>query len=226
MAMNMKEVASLRGNDKLYEENLNKIDWSGVGGRVAETLTDEEVETEKKEETDKLYRSQKSVTLTRKEFDDLLEYSSSIPTGTTIGKKWKRSQSDGWWMGEYLESKDEKFVDILWRKIIFDEYLCLGCDTLHKPDSVCDLCGHTNSTIEFKPLPVIEAIHSIERDYEWVKWDGEYEKRLYFVKTINGAIFECWPNAGMMVEVNGYKDSSNSPLSFEVKDNIEVAIWK
>ena len=28
MAFNMKEVASLRGDDKKYEENFSKIDWS------------------------------------------------------------------------------------------------------------------------------------------------------------------------------------------------------
>ena len=33
MSINMKEVASLRGNDKLYEENASKIDWSGALGK-------------------------------------------------------------------------------------------------------------------------------------------------------------------------------------------------
>lgn len=38
MGEGFKEVASLRGNDKLYAENLSKIDWSAVGGRVEEKL--------------------------------------------------------------------------------------------------------------------------------------------------------------------------------------------
>jgi len=44
MAMNMKEVASLRGNDKLYAENAAKIDWSGVGGKAKEILEEDEKE--------------------------------------------------------------------------------------------------------------------------------------------------------------------------------------
>lgn len=51
--------------------------------------------------------------LTHREFDDLLEYSASLPTGTTIGKRWKRLdgahdhafiKSGGkprWMVGEY-----------------------------------------------------------------------------------------------------------------------------
>jgi hypothetical protein len=35
MAYNMKEVAILRGNDKLFEENASKIDWSGALGTKA-----------------------------------------------------------------------------------------------------------------------------------------------------------------------------------------------
>lgn len=147
MGLGFKEVACLRGNDKLYEENLNKIDWSGVGGRVEETLHGNE--------SDK------------------------------------------------------------------DQYLCMGCDKPHKADSVCSLCGHTNSTVEFKKLPTTSSElpdHTIERDYEWVKWDGTYEKRLYFVKTKEGLIYECFPNAGFMNEIN-------TNLNFTVEDEIEVAIW-
>jgi hypothetical protein len=45
MGVGFKEVASLRGDDKLYTENLNKIDWSGVGGRIKEKLPTEEKKT-------------------------------------------------------------------------------------------------------------------------------------------------------------------------------------
>lgn len=31
--------------------------------------------------------------LTRKEFDEMLEYSCSIPTGKAIGKRWKRDEN-------------------------------------------------------------------------------------------------------------------------------------
>lgn len=65
-----------------------------------------------------------TVKLTRREFDGLLEYSATLPTGKTIGKRWKRDLNayrqryvshlhafDGsavaaplgsdWWLGEY-----------------------------------------------------------------------------------------------------------------------------
>lgn len=147
MAMNMKEVASLRGNDKLYEENLAKIDFSGVGGKAPEVLFDE------------------------------------------------------------------------------PKYLCAGCDTPHSPDVVCKLCGHTNTTVDFKSLPLVPKVvdHTIERDYEWVKWNGEYEKRLYFIRTSKGAVYECYPNAGMMICINNLPHET--PISFTVEDEIEVAIW-
>jgi hypothetical protein len=39
-----------------------------------------------------------AVLLTKREFDDLLEYSSSLPTGTTPGKAWKaRNRVTGEW---------------------------------------------------------------------------------------------------------------------------------
>lgn len=64
--------------------------------------------------------------LTQQEFDDLLNYSCSYPTGTTIGKRWKscehyRRQKDPnvtWFMGEYVEHPKPKTVGIVWRKII------------------------------------------------------------------------------------------------------------
>jgi hypothetical protein len=86
--------------------------------------------------------------LTQKEFDTLLEYSTSIPTGTTIGKRWKRHRyyfkntkgakfnagylpgdvvliSDEWSMGEYITHDDPKLVGIKWTNIIVaGEYEC------------------------------------------------------------------------------------------------------
>lgn len=58
--------------------------------------------------------------LTQREFDPLPEYSCSIPTGTTIGKRWKRHEGaydqrfraaggKPWWIiGEYIEAADPK----------------------------------------------------------------------------------------------------------------------
>lgn len=78
-----------------------------------------------------------TIELTRQEFQDLPEYSCSLPTGTTIGKRWKKNQDAyrgehsvisaaeekitgipvNWWMGEYIEDPDPKLVGIKWRKI-------------------------------------------------------------------------------------------------------------
>ncbi len=85
--------------------------------------------------------------LTKKEFDELLEYSISVPTGTTIAKKWKRGiykfqcldlcgtcgpvlsagyipegavniQPKEWMMGEYVNDPDPKKVGIRWTSIV------------------------------------------------------------------------------------------------------------
>jgi hypothetical protein len=71
-----------------------------------------------------------TIELSKAEFDSLLEYSSTLPTGTTIGKKWKKRSpafDDGkpadWYLGEYVEEKDESYrkkgyVGIIWKKIV------------------------------------------------------------------------------------------------------------
>ena len=65
--------------------------------------------------------------------NNLLEYSCTVPTGTTIGKRWKRGQClcvgvtlrhgtckkhNTWMMGEYVHSLRPGHVDIYWRKIL------------------------------------------------------------------------------------------------------------
>lgn len=42
--------------------------------------------------------------LTQAELDALLEYSYSLPTGTTAGKRWKKRVGDEWKVGEYGDS--------------------------------------------------------------------------------------------------------------------------
>lgn len=75
------------------------------------------------------------IVLTKKEFDQLPEYSCSLPTGTTIGKKWKRNDLafvssahdprtgnsiQKWYLMEYVEHPDPKLVGINTKKIICD----------------------------------------------------------------------------------------------------------
>jgi hypothetical protein len=69
------------------------------------------------------------VWLTQEEFDKMDEYSCSVPTGTTLGKRWKCKRdyfdaSKGWLMGEYTaivpDSRGNRFSDrvlIQWSEI-------------------------------------------------------------------------------------------------------------
>lgn len=70
-----------------------------------------------------------TITLTQKQFDDLPEYSCSIPTGTTIGKQWKKNiyaftnfsdkvKRQKWFLCEYIKDDDPKMVGILYKQIV------------------------------------------------------------------------------------------------------------
>lgn len=51
---------------------------------------------------------------------DLLEYSSSLPTGTTIGKRWRATRytqegdATDWKIAEYVEHPDPGLIGIKW----------------------------------------------------------------------------------------------------------------
>ncbi len=60
--------------------------------------------------------------MTQREFDELPEYSATLPTGTCIGKRWKRRARSGTWtMGEYCDEPDQDkypgLIQIRWRRI-------------------------------------------------------------------------------------------------------------
>jgi hypothetical protein len=66
----------------------------------------------------------KTVTLFDDELAELPEYSCSLPTGTTIGKRWKRDRNFGlptreksWCVAEYVAHEDPKMVGIEWREV-------------------------------------------------------------------------------------------------------------
>jgi len=68
---------------------------------------------------------QTTIMLTQAEFDALPEYSCTLPTGTTIGKRWKCGIPYGapkankkWSMGEYTPCDEPGMVGLVWRKII------------------------------------------------------------------------------------------------------------
>lgn len=76
----------------------------------------------------KIIVDEKTALMTKVDFDALLNYSTTLPTGTFIGKRWKRNLpkqdetkwifSDKWLMGEFAPNPDGENVDILWREIV------------------------------------------------------------------------------------------------------------
>lgn len=61
--------------------------------------------------------------------DALSEYSTSLPTGTTIGKRWKQRRPDGWLIGEYVPHQDPGTVGIKW----WVPYITLDADAVRRP---------------------------------------------------------------------------------------------
>ena len=85
-------------------------------------------------------RSPPRVRLTVKELLDLPEYSSSLPTGLIVGKRWRRDGNfwarrefahlhfwDGtpepedcgeeWWIGQYVPDAEPGYVGITWTRV-------------------------------------------------------------------------------------------------------------
>ena len=63
--------------------------------------------------------------LTQEEFDELLEYSTSVPTlslggnGSVLGtKRWKRRTGDHWLLGEYVVDAKTNEVTDKWSRIV------------------------------------------------------------------------------------------------------------
>lgn len=78
-------------------------------------------------EIDEWIPTLETVELTQEEFDALPEYSTTIPTGKTIGKQWKRQLYYGkylaeWVRCEYVEDPDPEYVGMLWHKIVVKEF--------------------------------------------------------------------------------------------------------
>jgi len=62
----------------------------------------------------------KEIVISRRELGKLPEYSCSIPTGTTIGKRWRRrtnynDPNSDWCIGEYVPYPSPGTVGIKWR---------------------------------------------------------------------------------------------------------------
>ncbi len=65
------------------------------------------------------------VTMTPEELKKLPEYSCSLPTGTTIGKRWRRripyytnQPLQCWLVAEYVPHPDPDLTGIKWRQVV------------------------------------------------------------------------------------------------------------
>lgn len=110
----------LRTNDKKVEENWSKIDWNKSLDNT-KAVVDAEINNIAKDE-----EGLEIINLTAKEFNDLLEYSHSQPTGVVIGKKWKRREDANgttkWFMGEYTQCPVNTNMSITkWKRILVPE---------------------------------------------------------------------------------------------------------
>lgn len=56
--------------------------------------------------------------MTEADFEQLLEYSTSIPTGSYVGKMWKREQDGEWWLGWMAPHETPGRLWIHWRRIL------------------------------------------------------------------------------------------------------------
>ena len=83
---------------------------------------------------------------------ELREYNQSLPTGTTIGKRWRRwnyrpGAELGWWLGEYVPSDAPGCVDIEWRQVLLIDP-CEGVTARWCPnhgDCACDYIDDLDS---------------------------------------------------------------------------------
>ena len=85
----------------------------------------------------------RGIMLSAKEFESLPDYSCSLPTGTYVGKRWRRRcpyryevddpAAYTYWMGEYVASLIPGEIGIEWTQIILpDGYVPIELQRLHR----------------------------------------------------------------------------------------------
>jgi hypothetical protein len=57
--------------------------------------------------------------LTRSDFESLPQYDTTIPSGVIIGKRWRRTDADGDWVGDMVRSDNWQGVEIVFRPVVF-----------------------------------------------------------------------------------------------------------
>lgn len=58
--------------------------------------------------------------ITRAEWEELLRYDSTVPNGFRVGKRWRRTDADGDWVGHNQLSLSGGFETVFRRAIIAD----------------------------------------------------------------------------------------------------------
>lgn len=134
-----------------------------------------------------------TITLTKTEFDELLDYSCSNPSGTTIGKRWKRrsdyhDETKGWYMGEYIEHPDPDLVGIKWREIVVEltefeerQMISAGLRDYLKERGI----GHATLTIQSQKVVVCFPGNTSE---EFSLYDPDVFDKVYVYLSIAAAI--------------------------------------
>ncbi len=123
-------TADTRAALELYEEARRKIQalpWSGQEAALVEADQEAAIAWAwvPKEERERPVR------MFVWEFESLGEYSTSIPTGTRVGKKWRRDQQQTcreripedrrWFLGEYVPYPIDGEIGIRWQRIVLLE---------------------------------------------------------------------------------------------------------
>lgn len=76
--------------------------------------------------TDEILTDEKCAMMTAETLGRLPVYNLSLPTGADLGKRWLRFgvmsgrplDPECWWMGEYVEHHDPRYVGITWREVV------------------------------------------------------------------------------------------------------------
>lgn len=55
------------------------------------------------------------------ELESMPEYSTSLPTGTTVWKMWKRKIVDQWVVGQYIPCEEPGMIGTRWYEVLLKE---------------------------------------------------------------------------------------------------------
>lgn len=72
----------------------------------------------KQPDTKNILISYKYAAMFESDFNKLLEYSSSIPSGVYIGKMWKMKRGETWYLAWFSECEDPNYVNNNYREIL------------------------------------------------------------------------------------------------------------